>query len=140
MEISAVGLQMDDSLWLEEVAVARHEQRSCQTFLLTADLRVCKGNPYLRNLTLSKQGFDELDTCAEESHVLQAVFLGIFCSLPQTGTLDIDADIVERRIALGKVHGVVTFAAAQLDDYRIIVPEEITSPVSLERMVTVQDL
>ena len=130
---------MDYAARLEEVAVAGHEQRSGKTLLLAADLRVSKSDPYLRDLTGSEERLYELDAGAEECYIIKRMLLSIFGTFPKTGPLDVHAYIIARRIALGQVYGVVAFATAEFQNYRIVVSEEVPAPSALERVVTVQD-
>ena len=140
MEIAAVRLEMDYSSRFEEVTVSVHEQRSCQTFLLASYLRICKCYPDLGNLICSKQGFNEFYARAEEADIGQRVLRRIFRAFPESCTLYIDADIIERGITLCKVDSIVPFTAAKLQNYRIVIAEEIATPVPFQIMVATENL
>ena len=140
MEIATVGLQVNDSTFSEEIAIAVHEQRSCQALLLTADLRIRECDPDLRNLARSEERLDELDTSTEETYVLKSMLLSVFRTFPKTRSLDVHTDIVACRVALSKVNSIITLTAAQLKDDRVVVAEEITAPVTLHRVIAVQNL
>ena len=78
MEISAIGLKVHDTACLEEIAITVHEQRRCETLLLTAYLRIRKCDPDLGNLALSEERLNELDACTKESDILKPMLLSIF--------------------------------------------------------------
>ena len=140
MQITAVCLEMDDSALAKEIAVTGHEKRSRKTLLLAADLRIRECDPYFRYLAGSKERLDEFDAGAEESDILKSMLLGIFGTLPETGSLDVHTYVVACRIALGKIYSIVTFSATELEHYRIVIAKEISAPIALERMVAVQHL
>jgi hypothetical protein len=122
MKITAVCLEMNDSSLLKKIAIAVHEKRGREALLLTSDLRVGKSNPYLRHFFSGEERLYEFYAGAQESHILKTMFLSIFGSFPQTGSLDIHSDIIAGRIALGKVYGIVSLAAAQFEHYRVVIP------------------
>ena len=140
MQIPAVRLQMNDTARLEEVSVTVHEKRSGKTLLLTSDLRIRECNPYFRNLARSKNRLDELDTRTDECHILEGMLFRILGTLPQTRSFDIHTNVVELRVTLGKVNGIVTFSTTELDHNRIVIAKEVAAPISLDRMVTAKDL
>ncbi len=140
MKIPAVSLQMDDSPRLQEVPVSVHEKRRRQPLLLSANLRVGECDPYLRNLSGSKEGLDELDTGPQKSHIRKPVLRSILRPLPETRPLDIDTYIIAGGIPLRQIYGIVSLTAAQFQDYRLVIPEEISSPASFQGMVSIQNL
>ena len=60
MKIAAVGLEMDDASFLQEIPVAGKEKRGSKPFLFAAYLRIGEGYPDFRNLFRGEKGFDEL--------------------------------------------------------------------------------
>ena len=94
MQITAVRLQMDDSVGFKEIAVSVHEERGGEALLLTSDLRVSKGDPYFRDLIPGEKRLYEFDASAQETYIPESVFLSIFGPFPQTRSLDVYADIV----------------------------------------------
>ena len=140
MKITAVSLQMDNAALLEKITVTVHEQRCSQPLLLAADLRVSESDPYLGNLSRSKKRLDELYTGAQESDIIEAMLFSVLRSFPKTGPLDIHAYIIEGRISLCQIDSIVSLAASKFKNYRLIISEEVSSPVPLQRMVATKHL
>ena len=65
---------------------------------------------------------------------------GVLGAFPEAGALDVHSDVVVLGEALGQGDGVLSFAAAQLEDYGVIIAEDFSAPVSLQRVVLVQHL
>ena len=66
---------------------------------------------------------------------MQIVLGSIFGTLPEPRTLDVDADVVDVRIAFGKGYGVFAPAAAKFKHYRIVIVENDFVPSALDREI-----
>ena len=139
MKVAAVGLEVNDATFLQEITVAGKEQRGSEAFLFAAYLRIGEGYPDFRNFFRGEKGLDKLYPCTEEGHIGKAVFCGIFCAFPEPCTLDVNADIVAAGIAQGKVDGIFAFAAAKLDHYGTVIAEHLFTPMPFQWMVFAED-
>ena len=140
MKITAVGLQVHNASRLQEIAVTVHEKRRSKPLLFPSDLRIRKRNPYLRHFIGSKKRLNELNARTKERHILKTMIFSIFGPLPQTCALDVHANIITRRIPLGKINRIITFAAAKFEDNRIVIAKESVSPIAFHRMIAAQHL
>ena len=116
--------------------------RSRQTLLcaLGAQLRIGEGDPYLVNLALGKERSDKLDAGAQKSHIAHLSLGCSLCTSPYTGTFDIDADKVLVGVTLGKCYGIFALAATKFENYRVVVVEEISAPITFEGVVGAEHL
>ena len=135
MKVAAVGLQMHNSPWFEKIAITLQKKRRCKALLLTAYLRVGKGNPDLRNFVPAKKGLNKLDSRAQERHILEMMLLGILRAFPQAGTLDVHTYIIDGRIAQGEVYCVLSLATTEFHHNRVVIFEKIACPMPLNRMI-----
>lgn len=55
----------------------------------------------------------------------------VLCAFPEARTLDIHPDVIHGRIAFCKGYGVLSPAAAKLQDDWIVIAEHLPSPVAL---------
>ena len=67
------------------------------------------------------QRVDELDACAQEAYVVHPAVRGGLRAAPHACALDVDADVVAQRIALGQCDGVFALAAAQFQYDGVVV-------------------
>ena len=135
MKIAAVGLQMHNSPGLEKTAVTLQKKRRCKALLLTAYLRVGKGNPDLRNFVPAEKSLDEFDSRAQERHIRKMMLLGILRAFPQAGTFDVHTYIIDGRIAQGEVYCVLSLATTEFHHNRVVIFEKIACPMPLNRMI-----
>ena len=136
VEEAAVGLEMDEAAGAEELPVALQEERGAQAFVLAAaKLRIREGQPDFGNLVRAEEGGDEFDAGAQEGNIAQTLFSGIFRALPEAGALDVDADEVHFRMALGQGDRVVSLAAAELQHDGLGDGEHLPVPVAFDGVV-----
>ena len=126
-----VGLQMDQAVIDEETAIALHEIGRRETLARVLHLGVGEGEPYLLHLIFREESVDDLNVGAKESDILQSLIEGLSGSCPHAGTLDVDTNKIDVRIALGKSHCVFTLAAPEFEYDGVIVVEILLVPVSL---------
>ena len=88
----------------------------------------------------TEEGVDEVYPGAEEGHVGHGVLGGVLGAFPEAGALDVHSDIVVLRKPFRQGDGVLSLAAAQFQDYRAVIAEDFSAPVSLQRVVLVQHL
>ena len=119
---------MNKSSVCKEAAVASKEIRRGEAFGGFLHLRVGEGEPDLLHLARSEEAVDNLDVCAQESYVLQPFLQRLCGTAPHTRTLDIHPDEVAVGITAGQPHSILSASAAQLQDYRVVVLEEILTP------------
>ena len=132
-----VGFQVYNAILRKHPLILREEERRGEALLRPAafELRVGEGNPNLRHLALGKERADELYACTHEADIGHAALGGRLSTTPHTRTLDVDADIVLIGVALCKSYGVLATTTTQLQDYGVIVLEEIAMPMPLQRVV-----
>ena len=127
---------MDDSAGTEETAVALKEKRGGEAGVLAAaELRIGEGEPDFGDLARTKEGVDELNARAQESHVPEGILRGFLRPLPQAGALDVHADEVHFRMPAGQGDGVIPLTAAQLHHDGLVLRKHIPVPVSLDGMI-----
>ena len=142
MQVLRVGLEIYVPVGFQELAVIPQEQRCREAFLdpVFAQLRVGEGDPYLVDLVLGEERIDKLYARAQESDICQAGFGCGLGAAPHSGPLDVDADEVAAGVACTQCDGILSAAAAEFQNYRVVVPEEPVAPMPLERVVAVEDL
>ena len=128
---------MDHSPIHQEMAVAVHEVGGGEALTRILHLRVAEGEPDLLHLILPEETIDNLDICAQESHVLESFVQGLCSTGPHAGALDIHTHEVHLRVELGQLHGILTLAASQLQYDGVVIVEILFIPVTfhLERDV-----
>ena len=128
---------MDDSVRLQETAVAVQEHRGRQALVLAGtQLGIGEGQPDFRDLAGPEEGGDELDARAEKSHVRQTFRRRGLCSAPETSALDVDAYVVFVGIAACKFQGVLPLATAKFQNYVALMPaEHLLDPMPFDRVV-----
>ena len=135
MQEAAVGFEVYDAPGTEESGIAFEEERGTEPCIFAAHLRVGEGKPDFIHLSRGEKCIDQFDACPQESYVSQVMGFSVFCSLPKPCTLDVNADIVPRRITLRQGNGVFALAATEFqhDGARRI--EHLSVPASLYLMV-----
>ena len=83
---------------------------------------------------------DEVYPGAEEGHVGHGVLGGVLGAFPKAGALDVNSDVVVLWKPLCEGYSVFSLAAAQFEDYRMVIAEYFCPPVSFQRMILVQYL
>ena len=137
-----IGLEVDPSVGGQYAGVISEEKRRGEAFLRPAalELRVGEGDPYLVDLALGEQAVDKLDARAQEPHVGHPAVGGGFGAPPHACALDVDADEIARRVALGQRYGIFALAAAQFEYDRVVVMEKVAAPMPFERVVATEYL
>ena len=142
VEVLRVGLEVDPAVRTQQPRVVLQKERRGEAFLGPAalELRVGEGDPQLGDLALGEERRDELDARAQEADVPHAALGGGLRTAPHPCPLDIDADVVARRVALGQRHGILALAAAELQHDGSVVVEEVAPPMPLQGMVVAEHL
>lgn len=128
---------MDDPVRFDELRVAFQETRRRKSFVHAAfvHLRIGEGNPYLVHLVRGEKRTDEFDTRAEKSHIVHPLLRRGLGPPPHARPLDIHAYIIDFGMRRGQPHRIFAATATQFEHDRTIVPEEILSPTSFQRVV-----
>lgn len=66
--------------------------------------------------------------------------VAVLAPRPHACTLDVDADEIARRVALGQRYGIFALAAAQFEYDRVVVMEKVAAPMPFERVVATEYL
>ena len=141
-QVFRVGLEIDPPCGFQQPGVVFEEQRRGETLLGPAafELRIGKGDPDFVHLVFGEQAVDELHARAQEARIGDLPLGDALRAAPHAGALDVDADIVARRVVFGQRHGVFALAAAQLQYDGVVVVEKVAAPAPLEGMVAVEYL
>jgi hypothetical protein len=133
VEERAVGLEIDDSIGLENIPIIIKEAGGSEALIDVAHLRVGESNPNLVNLRRREETVDKFDAGAEEGHVGEILLESLLGACPHTRTLDVNADEVPAGETLGEAYSIFALAAAKLDDDGIGIVEIIAVPLATER-------
>src|SRR5690554_1125588 len=122
---------MNDPLTLQYPAVGFHKPCGGESLVDLLHLRVGEGDPYFRYLLLCEKVIDQLDMRTQKGDVCK-LLIQCFCSpFPHACPLDVDADKVLIGIFAGQSHRVLSFAATQLQNDGMVVPEKAV-PLALQ--------
>ena len=135
VEETAVGLEVDDPAWSEELAVAADKAGGGEPPGRAFELGVRESEPYLGDLAGSEERLEKLYSGPQKGCVRDGILGHIFGAFPEAGALDVHADEILLREAAGEGDSVVAFAAAELEYYGIGVTENICAPAPLEGVV-----
>ena len=140
MQEHTVGLEVNQTAGLEELAVTLQEKGRSEARILALHLGIRKSQPDLRNFRRCEKGSDELYAGAQKSHIVQLILVSILGSLPEACPLDIHTDIVTRRNAARQIDGILPFPAAQFQDYRLSLLEHPFVPAALYLVVAQSEI
>ena len=131
MQESAVGFEVDDCTLFHKLAVQVEEIRRSKTLVLLLGLRVGEGNPNLRHFPRTEEIVYHINPRAQESGVCDVVLQRLFCTFPDTRTLDVNAYKIALRVRLTECNSVFALAATEFEGDGIIIVEKIIAPLAL---------
>ena len=140
VEVFGIGFQIDPSVRSQQAGVEFQKERRSEPFFRPAalELGIGKGDPDFGDLALGEKPSQELHTRAQKPYVGHPSLGRSLGTAPHASPLDVDADVVAQRIALGQSDGVFALAAAQLQHDGPVVLEEVAVPVPLHGVVAAE--
>ena len=132
-----VGLKMNQTSGSEHTAVHFDEARAGEALVHFLHLRVGKRNPYFRHLARGKKFIKQLDRRTYKRHILHVVAHSGSGTAPDACTLDVDAYEILVGETAAKSYGVLAFAAAELENYRVFVMKKIFVPAAAKRKTAI---
>lgn len=134
VKIGVVVFEVHEAAWAEDLPEFFMKIRRSQApvFLAGPGKRIGKRDPYLVHFTRSEKMIDDLDACAEESGVRDALFECIFSAFPETVAFDIHADKVSFRELPRQPDGIFAAAAGEFEGDWMVVPEMLHLPLAFQ--------
>ncbi len=133
---------MDGAARRQHPRIGREEpgRREALARPLGPELRIGEGDPDLVHLARGEKRTDQLDARTQKTHVAHAALGRGLRTAPHAGALDVDADEVALRRALGQRHRILALAAPQFEHDGTVVMKKIAVPAPLERMIPAEHL
>jgi hypothetical protein len=96
-------------------------------------LRVGKGYPYLLHFAGAKALIQQIDPGTKEGNVAHLHLKRIPGAFPHPGALDVDPYEVLAGVVRGQARGIFPFTATEFQNNRIVVAENFSAPLALQR-------